>query len=244
MRRARASIPRRSATVTAAGSASASSSRSSSWSCSPRASGIYALTTGRQRRPPAPPHHRPRTAHSRAPTPTAAPAPIYKAAWANGKDIPVYDDARRERRAGRDAHPEDRVRHPAHAARVQPRTTPTGFRCTCPRGRTTPPGGSRRPTSASRRRRRVAGEDRPRRTSRLTVLHNGQVDFETDRRDRLRPVPHADRHLLHHRPDRPASAARHRLRRVRVGLSGHSDVLNEFMRRRRPDRDPRHRQPG
>ena len=44
----------------------------------------------------------------------------------------------------------------------------------------------------------------------LTLLHNGVVEFEAPRRHRHRRVPHADGHLLLHRSARPREPARHR----------------------------------
>ena len=90
---------------------------------------------------------------------------------------------------------------------------------------------------------RVADPREPRRPSPLAVPQRRRR-LRHRHRDRLLAVPHAHRHLLRHRSARSAQDAEPRLRSVRARPVRSLRRAHRVRRRRRPDRDPRHEQPG
>lgn len=190
--------------------------------------GIYALTQGGDdgttRAAPT------TTAVTRAPTPlpTAAPATVYKAAWANGKDIPVY--ANPDANASPVSLLSQKTEYDIlRTLLVFNTTTPNWLQVYLPT----------RPNSSTGWIKTTDVGLSPQalewqvkvdlKNFTATVLHNGQVDFETTvaiGSDQY-PTPTGTFYVtdpidLRNQPGTGYGA-------YALGLSGHSDVLNEFM---------------
>ena len=207
-----------------------------------RSSSSRRATTRRDAAAPPPPDHDHARGRHRALGVDSAATP-FRAATTKGGDI-----------AGLHAHPTPRprrcrpsARRPStrcRAASSRSTSTRTGCTSTCRPVPTTRPGGSRRPTSPCPNpleyQIKVSLAD-----YKLTLFHNGVVEFEAPARDRHRREPDADRHLLLHRPARSRDTSP----TPRYGVFAHRPVrpqrhAQRVRRRRRPDRDPRHQRPG
>ena len=166
-------------------------------------------------------------------------APMRSAATKGG-DVAVYASPDADAQPTTDAEPADRV----HAAAQLPRVRPVpGLAARLPAdpSQRRRPAGSRRPTSPSRSRSSTRSRCRSPTTS-SRCCKNGVVRVRRAGARSAPATPHADGHLLS-TPTR--STSRHQPGTgygvFAIGLSGHSNVLADVRRRRRPDRDPRHR---